>query len=147
MNQSISRPIDILMVEDNPDDVELTEESLKGTKINYRLRIVEDGEQAMDFLRKQGKYVQAPRPDLILLDLKLPKKDGHEVLCEIKSDPGLKRIPVVVLTTSQDEKDIVKSYEEYASCYVTKPLDLNQLLGVAKWLENWLTVVKLPKGE
>ena len=145
MNQSIGKPIDILMVEDNPDDVELTEECLKGTKINYRLRIVEDGEQAMDFLRKQGKYVQAPRPDLILLDLKLPKKDGHEVLREIKSDPGLKRIPVVVLTTSQDEKDIVKSYEEYASCYVTKPLDLNQLLGVAKWLENWLTVVKLPK--
>lgn len=143
--KEMTRPIEILMVEDCPDDVDLTQESLRGTKMNYRLSVVEDGVEAMAFLKKEGKYASSPRPDLVLLDLKLPKKDGHEVLSEIKGNPDLRRIPVVVLTTSQDERDIFKAYDHYASCYVTKPLDLNQLLGVAKWLEDWLTVVKLPK--
>ena len=146
MINQLVKPIEILMVEDRPDDVELTQESLKGTKMKYSLNVAEDGVEAMAYLRKEGKYAGAVRPDLVILDLKLPKKDGHEVLQEIKADPDLRRIPVVILTTSQDERDIMKAYDHYASCYVTKPLDLNQLLDVAKWLENWLTVVKLPKG-
>lgn len=141
----ISRPIEILLVEDNADDVELTRESLKGTQLKYNLHVAEDGMDAMGFLRREGKHIGVPRPDLILLDLKLPRKDGHEVLREIKDDQILKRIPVVVLTTSQDERDILKAYNHHASCYVVKPMDLNQLLEVAKWLENWLKVVKLPK--
>ena len=145
MIKEMTKPIEILMVEDSLDDVELTRESLKGTKIHYSLSVVEDGVEAMAFLGKEGKYAVAPRPDLVILDLKLPKKDGHEVLEEIKSDPNLRSIPVVVLTTSRDDRDVLKAYEHYASCYVSKPLDLNQLLGVAKWLENWLTVVRLPK--
>ena len=138
-------PIEILLVEDNADDVELTREALKGTRLKYNLHVAEDGIEAMGFLRREGKHVDAPRPDLVLLDLKLPRKDGHEVLREIKEDQALKRIPVVVLTTSQDERDVLKAYNHYASCYVVKPMDLNQLLEVAKWLENWLKVVKLPK--
>lgn len=141
----IARPIEILLVEDNADDVELTRESLKGTQLKYNLHVAEDGMDAMGFLRREGKHIGVPRPDLILLDLKLPRKDGHEVLREIKDDQILKRIPVVVLTTSQDERDILKAYNHHASCYVVKPMDLNQLLEVAKWLENWLKVVKLPK--
>jgi len=143
--QEIARPIEILLVEDNADDVELTRESLKGTQLKYNLHVAEDGMEAMGFLRREGKHIGVPRPDLILLDLKLPRKDGHEVLREIKEDQILKRIPVVVYTTSQDERDILKAYNHYASCYVVKPMDLNQILEVAKWLENWLKVVKLPK--
>ena len=143
--QEIARPIEILLVEDNADDVELTRESLKGTQLKYNLHVAEDGMEAMGFLRREGKHIGVPRPDLILLDLKLPRKDGHEVLREIKDDQILKRIPVVVFTTSQDERDVLKAYNHYASCYVVKPMDLNQLLEVAKWLENWLKVVKLPK--
>ena len=143
--QEVSRPIEILLVEDNADDVDLTRESLKGTQLKYNLHVAEDGMEAMGFLRREGKHIGVPRPDLILLDLKLPRKDGHEVLREIKDDQILKRIPVVVFTTSQDERDVLKAYNHYASCYVVKPMDLNQLLEVAKWLENWLKVVKLPK--
>ena len=143
--QEIARPIEILLVEDNADDVELTRESLKGTQLKYNLHVAEDGMEAMGFLRREGKHIGVPRPDVILLDLKLPRKDGHEVLREIKEDQILKRIPVVVYTTSQDERDILKAYNHYASCYVVKPMDLNQILEVAKWLENWLKVVKLPK--
>ena len=139
------KPIEILLVEDNPDDVELTSESLKGMSLDYRLRVVEDGVEAMAYLRQKGKYAKVLRPDVILLDLKLPRKDGHEVLREIKTDPMLKRIPVVVFTTSKDEGDVFMAYHNYASCYVVKPMDLNQLLEVAKWLENWLKVVRLPK--
>lgn len=137
-------PIEILLVEDSPDDAELTVEALKSTKMNYHLRIVEDGEQAMQFLRQEGTFASAPRPGLIILDLKLPRKDGREVLAEIKSDPELRRIPVIVLTTSQAEKDILNAYDKHANCYITKPLDLKQLLNVMKTIEDWLTVVKLP---
>ena len=140
------KPKEILLVEDNVDDVDLTAEALKGTNLQYNLNTVEDGDEAMAYLRKQGKYSGAARPDIILLDLKLPKRDGHEVLAEIKSDKNLKRIPVVVLTTSQDPNDIQKAYDEHANGYVTKPVDLSQLLNVAKWIEHWLTVAKLPRA-
>ena len=139
------RPKEILLIEDNADDVELTMEALKGTNIDYNLRVVQDGVEAMEYLHKEGKFAAVVHPDLIVLDLKLPRKNGHEVLAEIKADPILKLIPVVILTTSHDEKDIHQAYDHYANCYVTKPMDLNQLLNVAKWIENWLTVVKLPK--
>ncbi len=139
------KPIEILLVEDNPDDVDLTKESLKGMELPYHLNVAEDGVEAMEYLRRQGTFSGAVRPDVILLDLKLPRKDGHEVLREIKEDQALKRIPVVILTTSQDERDVLKAYNHYASCYIVKPMDLNQLIGVARWLENWLKVVKLPK--
>ncbi len=143
--QEAVKPIEILLVEDNPDDVELTRESLKGTKLKYNLNVAEDGMEAMAYLNQEGEFKSAVRPDVILLDLKLPKKDGHEVLKEIKESQSLKRIPVVVLTTSSDERDVLKAYNHYASCYIAKPMDLNQLIDVARWLENWLKVVKLPK--
>lgn len=137
--------IDILLVEDNPGDVLLTREALKDAKVRNELNVAEDGVEAMAYLRREGKYADAPRPDLILLDLNLPKKDGREVLAEIKRDPTLKRIPVVVLTTSQAEEDILRSYNLHANCYVTKPVDLNQFLTIVKAIEDfWLTVVKLP---
>ena len=143
--QEAVKSIEILLVEDNPDDVDLTRESLKGTHLNYRLNVAEDGVEAMAYLRREDRFADSSRPDVILLDLKLPRKDGHEVLREIKDDQTLKRIPVGVLTTSQDQRDVLKAYNHYASCYVVKPMDLNQLLEVAKWLENWLKVVRLPK--
>ena len=143
--QEAVAPIEILLVEDSPDDVELTHEALKGTKIKFHLNVVEDGIEAMNYVRREDKFAGRSRPDVILLDLKLPRKGGHEVLKEIKNDEGLKRIPVVVLTSSQDERDIFKAYNHYASCYVVKPMDLNQLVEVAHWLGNWLKVVKLPK--
>ncbi|MHB9072790.1 MAG: response regulator [Desulfobaccales bacterium] len=133
------------MVEDNPGDVRLTVEALKEGKVRNNFRTVEDGVEAMAFLRRQGPYADAPRPDLILLDLNLPKKNGREVLAEIKEDPELRRIPVVILTVSQAEQDIVKSYNLHANCYITKPVDLDQFLEVVKSIENfWLTVVMLP---
>lgn len=137
---------EILLVEDNPGDVRLTEEVLREGKVRNRLSVTGDGVEAMSFLRREGKYAGAPRPDLILLDLNLPKKSGHEVLAEIKSDAGLKRIPVVVLTTSRAEEDIIKAYDRYANCYLTKPFDWERFVGVIKSVEDfWLTVVKLPE--
>ena len=138
-------PIDILLVEDNPADVRLTREALKEEKIFNNLYVVTDGEEALDFLRKQGKFKSAIRPDLILLDLNLPKVDGREVLRVIKSDDGLKTIPVVVLTMSKSEEDILKTYKLHANCYITKPVDLKQFVKVTKCIQEfWLTIVKLP---
>lgn len=138
-------PAEILLVEDNPGDVLLTKEALKAGKMHNNLSVVSDGEQAMAFLRKEGEFKDAPRPDFILLDLNLPKKDGREVLAELKSDPDLKRIPVVVLTTSKAEEDIIKSYNLHANCYITKPVGLEKFIEVVRTLENfWLEIVKLP---
>jgi len=145
IDREACRPIEILMVEDNPGDVRLTVEALKEGKVRNNLHIAEDGVEALAFLRRQGRYAEAPRPDLVLLDLNLPKKNGREVLEEIKEDPDLRRIPVVILTVSQAEQDIVKSYNLHANCYITKPVDLDQFLDVVKSIENfWLTVVMLP---
>ena len=139
------RPIEILYVEDNPADVRLTIEALKEHKVRNRLTVVPDGEQAMQFLHRAGRYAKAARPDLILLDLNLPRMDGREVLGEVKADPDLRRIPVVVITSSQAEQDIVRTYDLHANCYVTKPVDLSRFLEVVKSIEGfWLTVVTLP---
>jgi chemotaxis family two-component system response regulator Rcp1 len=146
--ETIVREIEILLVEDNPGDVRLTIEALKDGKIHNHLKVVSDGEEALAFLRRQGQYAKATRPDLILLDLNLPKKDGREVLMEIKQEKDLKRIPVVVLTTSTAEKDIIKTYDLHANCYVNKPVDFDQFTNVVKSIEDfWFTVVKLPRGE
>lgn len=140
-------PIEILLVEDSPGDVRLTQEALRTAKVQNNLTIVSDGVEATSFLLRQGKYADAPRPDLILLDLNLPKKSGREVLEEIKVDPSLKSIPVVILTTSVAEEDILRSYQLYANCYITKPVDLDQFLKVIKTIDNfWLAIVKLPSG-
>ncbi len=139
------RPIEILMVEDNPGDVRLTVEALKEGKVRNNLYTVEDGEEALRYLRRQGQYAEAIRPDLVLLDLNLPKKSGREVLAEIKEDPKLKRIPVVILTVSEAEQDILKSYNLHANCYITKPVNLDRFIEVVKSIEDfWLTVVMLP---
>jgi two-component system, chemotaxis family, response regulator Rcp1 len=141
-------PIEILLVEDNPGDSRLAKEALKDSKLKNNLYIAEDGIEAMDFLHQIGKYSKMPRPDLIILDLNLPKKDGREVLAEVKNDEGLKRIPVVILTISKAEEDILKTYNLHANCYVTKPLDLDQFMKVVKSIEDfWLTIVKLPNGK
>ena len=138
-------PIEILLVEDNPGDVDLARNALENSKIRNILHAVSNGEEAMAFLRCQGEYANASRPDLVLLDLNLPRKDGREVLAEIKSDDDLKRIPVVILTSSRDEEDILKSYNLHANCYITKPMDLNQFIKVVKSIEDfWFTIVKLP---
>lgn len=145
--QSRNQCIEILLVEDNPGDVRLTKEALKEGKILNNLSVVPDGVEAMAFLRRESPYENAPRPELILLDLNLPKKDGREVLAEIKKDPGLKMIPVVVLTSSEAEQDIVKSYNLHANCYITKPVDLDQFIEVVQSVEHfWLAIVKLPPG-
>jgi two-component system response regulator len=139
--------IDILLVEDNPGDVELTKEALKDAKVATHLHVVEDGAAALDFLFKRGEHAHVPRPDLILLDLNLPKKDGREVLAEIKADPCLAKIPVVILTTSQADEDIIRAYQLHANCYITKPVDFRQFVKVIQSIEDfWLTVVKLPKN-
>ena len=144
----VGRPINILLVEDNPGDVRLTVEALKEGKVHNRLHITKDGMEAMDFLHREGEYSDVPHPDLILLDLNLPKKDGHEVLAEIKEDPMLKRIPVVVLTGSKAGEDILKTYNLHANCYITKPVDLEQFITVIKSINDfWLTIVKLPSSE
>lgn len=146
-NEKGNGPIEILLVEDNEGDARLAREALKDAKVINTIHRVEDGVEALAFLRKQGKYSKAVRPDLILLDLNLPKKDGREVLAEIKQDDDLKRIPVVILTVSKAEEDITKTYNLHANCYITKPVDLDQFLKVVKAIENfWLTVVKLPNG-
>ena len=139
------KPIEILLVEDNPGDVDLAREGLENNKMRVTLHVAGDGVEAMAFLRQTGEHANAPRPDLILLDLNLPKKDGREVLAEIKSDEDLKRIPVVILTTSKDEEDVLKTYNLHANCYITKPIDLHQFIKVVKSIEDfWLTIVKLP---
>jgi two-component system response regulator len=139
------RPVEILLVEDNPGDVGLTRETLKDSKLLNHMTVVGDGVEAMALLRREGKYADTIRPDLILLDLNLPKKDGREVLKEIKTDEQLRRIPVVVLTTSSAEQDILKTYDLHANCYITKPVNLDQFTAVVKAIEEfWFTIVKLP---
>jgi len=143
--QRSAGPVEILLVEDNPGDVRLTREALKEGKLCNHLHVVRDGVEALAFLRREGKYTYAPYPDLVLLDLNLPKKDGREVLAEIKADPELKRIPVVILTTSQAEQDILKTYDLHANCYITKPVDLEQFITVVKTIQDfWFSVVRLP---
>lgn len=145
MNRILNRQIEILLVEDNPGDVRLTEEVLKEGEIFNRLSVVEDGVQAIEFLHRQGRFAHAPRPDLILLDLNLPRKDGREVLGEIKLSSQFRRIPVVVLTTSQSEDDILCAYDFHANCYITKPIDFEQFVKVVRSIEAfWLTIAKLP---
>ena len=142
---SMTKPIDILLVEDEPGDVRLTIEAMRQAKVRNTLHVAEDGVEALDFLYQREPFTKAPRPDLILLDLNLPRKDGREVLAVIKEDPNLRQIPVVILTTSGADADILKCYSLYASCYVTKPVDLNQFLHVVKSIEDfWLTIVRLP---
>jgi two-component system, chemotaxis family, response regulator Rcp1 len=139
------KPIQILLVEDNPGDVRLAVEALRDAKVRNQLHVVQDGVEAMSLLRREGQYAGIPRPDLILLDLNLPRKDGREVLAEIKYDTDLKRIPVVILTSSAAEQDILQAYNLYANCYITKPLDLEQFLRVIRSIEDfWLAVVNLP---
>jgi CheY-like chemotaxis protein len=141
-----SDPIEILLVEDNPGDVELTREALHDSKVHMRLSVVPDGVEALAFLRREGTYADAPRPDLVLLDLNLPRKDGRGVLAEVKQDPALKHIPIVILTSSQAEQDILRAYELQANCYVTKPVDLDQFITIVRSIEQfWFTVVKLPR--
>lgn len=137
--------VEILLVEDSPGDVRLTKEALKDSKLYNNLNVVPDGVEAIAFLRREGNYANAPRPDLILLDLNLPRMDGRQVLQEIKNDDNLKRIPVVVLTTSANETDIFITYNLHANCYITKPVDFSQFMSVVKSIENfWFSIVKLP---
>ena len=143
----LERPVEILLVEDNPSDVRLVQEALKDGKLRNSINVVGDGEKALAFLKNEGDYQDAPHPDLILLDLNLPKVDGREMLAQIKQCPELKRIPVVVLTTSKSEEDIIKSYELQANCYITKPVDLDQFIAIVQAIEQfWLTIVRLPEG-
>ena len=142
-----ARPIEILLVEDNPGDVRLTREALRDAKVRNNLHVAVDGEEAMAWLRKEPPNENAVSPDLVLLDLNLPRKDGREVLAEIKGDADLKRIPVVILTTSQAEQDIVKSYDLHANCYINKPVDLEQFISVVRTIEDfWFTIVMLPSS-
>jgi two-component system, chemotaxis family, response regulator Rcp1 len=149
MMQSIgmtATPVEVLLVEDSPGDVRLTKEAFKDAKVHINLHVASDGAEAMAFLGREGEHANVPRPDLILLDLNLPKKDGREVLAEIKASPSLKSIPVVILTTSASEEDILRSYLLHANCYITKPVDLDGFLKVVKSVDNfWLSVVKLPR--
>lgn len=144
---SAAPPIEILLVEDNPGDVELTREALHDSKVHMNLSVVHDGVEALAFLRREGTYGDAPRPDLILLDLNLPRKDGRTVLGEIKAEPELRQIPVVILTSSQAEQDILRAYALHANCYVTKPVDLDQFITIVRSIEQfWFTIVKLPRS-
>ena len=144
-DEFMGRPVEILLVEDNAGDVRLAREGLRECKLLNNLSVADDGVKALAFLRRQGAYAKAPRPDLIMLDLNLPRKDGREVLKEIKEDDDLMRIPVVILTTSKAEEDIVKSYSLHANCYVTKPLAIEQFITVVQAIESfWFTIVKLP---
>lgn len=141
----IIRTAEILLVEDSPADIRLTQEALKENKLKVNLHIVNDGVEAMDFLRKNGKYAKSPRPDLILLDLNMPRKDGREVLKEVKEDPDLRSIPVIILTISKAEEDILLTYQYHVNCYIRKPLDLTKFIEVVKEIESfWLTIVSLP---
>jgi chemotaxis family two-component system response regulator Rcp1 len=144
-NRTSAQPLEVLLVEDSPGDVRLTQEALKDAKVHINLRVVRDGIDAIAFLMREGEYATVPRPDLILLDLNLPRKDGREVLKEIKENPELKSIPVVILTTSASEADILRSYLLHANCYVTKPVNLDGFLTVVKSIDSfWLSIVKLP---
>ncbi|HSL29054.1 MAG TPA: response regulator [Anaerolineales bacterium] len=148
MGLNHERPIEILLVEDNPGDVRLTQEVFKEGKVRNQLNVAWNGEEALDYLRRQGRFASAPRPDVILLDLNLPRKGGKEVLAEIKADPKLRCIPVVILTTSQADKDIAESYDQHANCYIVKPVDLDHFINVVRTIEGfWLQIVKLPAGE
>jgi two-component system, chemotaxis family, response regulator Rcp1 len=141
-------PIEILLVEDNQGDMRLTKEALKEGRVYNNLHWAKDGIEALEFLRKEGKYANAPHPDIILLDLNMPKKDGREVLSEIKADDRLKHIPVVILTTSKAEEDVLRSYNLHANCYVTKPVDLDKFISVVQAIDRfWLTVVTLPTSK
>ena len=143
-----ARPIEIMLVEDNPADVRLTRETLKEGKVRNNLHVVSDGVEALAWLRREGKFTDAARPDVILLDLNLPKKDGREVLAEIKGDRDLGRIPVIVLTISQAEQDILAAYDLRANCFISKPIDLDEFIKVVRSIEDfWLTIVKLPEGK
>ena len=143
---SLARPAEILLVEDSPGDVRLMQEALKEGKVANRVHMAGDGVEAMAFLRRQGEFADAPRPDLILLDLNLPKMDGREVLAELKADDDLRRIPTVILTTSRAEEDVLKAYDLHANCYMTKPVDLGQFLDLVKEIEQyWLLMVRLPE--
>lgn len=146
MNEHVvGDPIEILLVEDNPGDARLAQEALKGAKVRNNLHWVADGVEAMQFLHKEGDYTHSVRPDVILLDLNLPKKDGREVLKDVKADPDLKRIPVVVLTVSSAEEDVLRSYDLHANCFICKPLDLERFIEVVRSIEDfWLTIVRLP---
>ena len=138
--------IEILLVEDNPGDVRLIREALRDGQVRHNLHVVPDGVEAMAYLRKEGSYAAGPRPDIILLDLNLPRKNGREVLAEVKSDPNLMSIPVVVLTTSADEEDVVRAYEYHANCYITKPVDFDRFIKVVRSIEDfWFTIVRLPR--
>lgn len=140
--------IEILLVDDNPEDVDLTREALEKVKIANNLSVVHDGVEALSFLRHEGKYANTPRPSLIFLDLNMPKKNGHEVLLEIKNDPKLKDIPVVILTTSKDDEDIARAYREHANCYVSKPVNLQQFSKVVDAIDRfWFAVVELPPAD
>ena len=143
-----ARPVEILLVEDNPGDVDLTLEALEEARVRNTVEVVEDGVEALRYLRKEGRFADVRRPDLILLDLNLPKKDGRQVLDEIKEDPSLRRIPVVVLTTSDSEKDVLDSYERHAAAYIVKPVNFEQFAEVVRSIEGfWLTVVQYAPGE
>ncbi len=142
------KAVEILLIEDNPGDVRLTIEALKESKIMNNMHVADDGIEAMSFLKKEGIYKDKPRPDLIILDLNLPRKDGREVLGEIKSEDSLKQIPIVILTTSEAEEDIIKSYELHANCYITKPVDMEQFIKVVKSVGDfWFSIVMLPPGD
>ena len=144
-DKTLGRPVEILLVEDNPGDVRLTREALREGKVHNNLAVASDGVEAVRYLRREGEHAGAVRPDLILLDLNLPRMDGREVLAEIKADPALRHIPVVVLTSSQAEEDIARAYHLHANCYVTKPVDLDQFIHVVESIEDfWFTIVKLP---
>jgi CheY-like chemotaxis protein len=147
-SQSARRPLEVLLVEDNPGDVRLTREAFRNAKRPANLTVVGDGVEALIFLHRQGRYERAPRPDLVLLDLNLPRKNGSEVLAEMKSDNRLRRIPVVILTTSRTTKDIALSYDLHANCYIAKPVDLDQFMSVVRAIEGfWLALVELPPTE
>jgi two-component system, chemotaxis family, response regulator Rcp1 len=146
LNAAGGKPAEIVLVEDNDGDVRLIVEAFKENKFLNNLHVAKDGVEAMEFLHKEGKYADAVHPDLILLDLNLPKKDGHEILGEVKADPHLKRIPVIILTSSKAEADIIKAYDLHANCYITKPIDMDQFIKVVRSIEDfWLTIVKLPE--
>jgi len=143
--KNIGSAVEILLVEDNPGDVRLTIEALKESKILNNLNVVDDGEEALAYLKREGKYKDSPHPDLIILDLNLPKMDGREVLAEIKEHKDFKRIPIVILTISEAEEDILKTYQLHANCFITKPVDINQFTKVVKSVSNfWFSIVKLP---